>query len=589
MAFRLGVVLGLLLALAVRPAQPAAAAPTVPNFDHIFEIVMENHAYGEIIGNTAEAPYLNQLAHQYGTASNYAAVAHPSLPNYLALIGGDTFGVTTDCTTCFVNAPNLVADRIAPSGRTWKAYMEDMPAPCFVGDAYPYAQKHNPFAYFDDVRTTSRCSGIVPLTTLATDLSSASSTPAYAWLTPNLCNDMHDCSIASGDAWLSKTVPSILNSAAFTSQNSLLLITWDEDDSTQSNQVPTLVIARSVAPGFTSSTRYNHYSLLKTIEQAWALAPLTANDSAAVAMTDFFAAVAPGTSTVRVNAGGPAYTGADGRVWQADTGFNAGRTYANTVPIGGTSDGVLYDSERYGTMTYSFPVTNGAYTVTLKFAELYWTSAGQRVFNVSINNQQVLTNFDILANVPRNTALDRTFQTSVTNGTMTITFTTLVDNAKIAAIEVVPSPARPATTVRVNAGGPAYTGADGRVWQADTGFNAGRTYANTVPIGGTSDGVLYDSERYGTMTYSFPVANGAYTVTLKFAELYWTTAGQRVFNVSINNQQVLTNFDILANVPRNTALDRTFQTSVTNATMTITFTTLVDNAKIAAIEVVPSV
>jgi hypothetical protein len=171
---------------------------------------------------------------------------------------------------------------------------------------------------------------------------------------------------------------------------------------------------------------------------------------------------------------------------------------------------------------------------------------------------------------------------------MTITFTTLVDNAKLAAIEIVPSPTRPPTTVRVNAGGPAYTGADGRAWQADTGFSAGRTYANTVPIGGTSDGVLYDSERYGTMTYSFLVSNGTYTVTLKFAELYWTTAGQRVFNVSINNQQVLTNFDILANVPRNTALDRTYQTSVTNGSMTITFTTLVDNAKIAAIEVVPS-
>jgi phosphatidylinositol-3-phosphatase len=440
MVFRLAAVLGALLALVARPAPPTVAAAVVPDFDHVFQIVMENHAYGEIIGNTIDAPYLNQLAAQYGVAANYVAVAHPSLPNYLALVGGDTFGITTDCATCFINAPNLVADRIAPSGRTWKAYMENMPGPCFAGDAYPYAQKHDPFMYFDDVRTTSRCSGVVPLTSLAADLASASTTPAYAWLTPNLCNDMHDCSIATGDAWLRQTIPAILSSPAYTTQNSLVLITWDEDDSTQSNQVPTLVISKSVPSGFRSATRYSHYSLLKTIEQAWGLAPLTANDAAAVAMTDFFAAGPAGTSIIRVNAGGPAYTGSDGRVWQADSGFNTGRTYATSAPIGGASDAALYDSQRYGTVSYSFPVTNGTYAVTLKFAELYWTAPGQRVFNVSINSQPVLSNFDILSNVPRNTGLDKTYVTSVTNGSATITFTTVVDNAVINAIEIAPTP-----------------------------------------------------------------------------------------------------------------------------------------------------
>ena len=111
--------------------------PPVPSFDHIFIVIMENHGYDEIIGN-AEAPYINQLATRYGVAANYVSVAHPSLPNYLALTGGDTFGVTTDCTDCFQQAPNLAVDRIGPSGRTWRAYMESMPSPGYLGDAYPY-------------------------------------------------------------------------------------------------------------------------------------------------------------------------------------------------------------------------------------------------------------------------------------------------------------------------------------------------------------------------------------------------------------------------------------------------------------------
>ena len=394
---------------------------------------MENHSYGDIIGNSGQAPYINQLASNYGVAANSFGVAHPSLPNYLALVGGDTFGVTSDCTTCFVSAPNLVVDRIAASGRTWKAYMENMPSACFSGDAYPYAQKHNPFVYFDDLRTTSQCANVVPMTALSNDLGAASTTPQFVWITPNLCDDMHDCSIAAGDTWLSNTVPAILSSPAFTTQNSLLLITWDEDDNTENNNIPTLVVSPSVPAGYRSATPYNHYSLLKTIEQAWSLAPLTGNDAAAAPMSDFF-------SIVCVNAGGPAYTAKDGRHWQADFSSNAGRTYATTTPIAGTSDGTLYDSERYGTMAYSFSVPNGRYAVTLKFAELYWNSRGQRVFNVGLNGQRVLSNFDILAHVPKFTALDRTFTTSVTNGKLSIAFTTVADNAKVDAIEIIPTP-----------------------------------------------------------------------------------------------------------------------------------------------------
>jgi len=216
-------------------------------------------------------------------------VAHPSLPNYLALTGGSTFGITSDCTTCFVSAPNIAKDRVEASGRSWKAYVESMPKPCFVGDSYPYMQKHDPFIYYNDIRTnTAECNKVVPYSTLATDLKSAGTTPNYAWITPNMCNDMHDCSVSTGDTWLKNNVPAILNSAAFTTQNSLLMITWDEDNGSSGNHVATLVIAKSVPAGFRSSVRYTHYSLLRTVESAWGLSPLTGNDGGASPMSDFF-------------------------------------------------------------------------------------------------------------------------------------------------------------------------------------------------------------------------------------------------------------------------------------------------------------
>jgi len=209
------------------PMTMQAQAASVPAFDHVFVIVMENHSYGEIIGSSA-APYINSLLTSGALATNYTAVAHPSLPNYLALTGGSTFGITTDCNTCWVNASNI-GDSLESVGSAWKAYEESMPSACYVGDSSPYAQKHDPFIYFNDIRTnTSRCqSHVVPYTQLATDLKSSSTTPNYSFITPNMCDDMHDCSVGTGDAWLQQQVPAILGSPASTSQRSLLAITWD--------------------------------------------------------------------------------------------------------------------------------------------------------------------------------------------------------------------------------------------------------------------------------------------------------------------------------------------------------------------------
>jgi phosphatidylinositol-3-phosphatase len=275
-------------------ANPGLSPASSPSFSHIFTIVLENKEYTTIIGKSY-APYLNSLVSISGLATQYYAIGHPSLPNYMALTGGSTFGITSDCTTCFQHAQNL-ADQIEASGRTWKAYMENMPSPCYAGDSPDglYAQKHDPFLYYDDIRTNhTRCTThVVPFTQFTTDLS-GNQLPAYVWITPNICHDMHSCSVADGDTWLSQVVPLILQSVAFT-HNGLLFITFDEGETSASccndalgGQVTTLVISPLVKKGFQSTILETHYSLLRTVEEVWGL-PFLGEASKSTAMTEYF-------------------------------------------------------------------------------------------------------------------------------------------------------------------------------------------------------------------------------------------------------------------------------------------------------------
>lgn len=296
------VLCGLLLASCGSGSTGSVIPPTtytpqsgaLPNFSHVFVIVMENKSYGDIIGN-GDAPYINSLAQTYGLATRYFAIGHPSLPNYLALTGGSTFGVTSDCTDCFVQGNNIV-DALEGGHKTWHAYMEDMPSPCYLGNSAPYAQKHDPFIYYDDIRTNpARCANIVPLTQLTSDLQS-NTPPDFLWITPNLCHDMHNCSVSDGDTWLASFVPTILASSAW-KQGGVLFITWDEGEADNSGccgfaaggHIVTLVISPLGKAHFTSATPYDHYSLLRTICAAWKLTP--PGDAASPdtpAMTDFF-------------------------------------------------------------------------------------------------------------------------------------------------------------------------------------------------------------------------------------------------------------------------------------------------------------
>ena len=276
-----------------RPAPPPVAG--LPSFSHIFVIVMENREYSSVIGDPG-APYINSLAQTYGLATNYYGVSHPSLPNYLAMTAGSTFGITSDCTTCFVSATNI-ADQVERSGRSWKAYMDGMPAPCYLGPFYGgYAQKHDPFVYFTDIRdNAARCAAhVVPFTQFGSDRASGA-LPNFVWITPSMCNDMHDCSTSQGDAWLSGVVPSILSSSAYRN-NGVLFITWDEGASSAGccgdsygGHVATLVISPLARNGFRSGMAENHYSLLRTIEDGFRLGHLGSTGCACSAqMREYF-------------------------------------------------------------------------------------------------------------------------------------------------------------------------------------------------------------------------------------------------------------------------------------------------------------
>ena len=264
---------------------PPTTGGGLPAFSHVFTIVMENEEYPQIIGSSA-APYLNSLAAQYGLATNYTGVTHPSLPNYMALTGGETV-FTSDCVGCTTSATNVV-DEAVESGRHWKAYMESMPASCGTTDTSLYAQKHNPFVHYDDiVKNATRCKNhVVPFTQFATDLK-AGALPDYVWITPNLCNDMHDCSVSTGDKWLSAVVPQIIGAPAF--KNSVLFILWDEGttNSGGGGRIPALVVSPFTPAGFRWAGALDHYDLLRTIEDAWKLKPL-GQSASATAMKEFF-------------------------------------------------------------------------------------------------------------------------------------------------------------------------------------------------------------------------------------------------------------------------------------------------------------
>jgi phosphatidylinositol-3-phosphatase len=261
-----------------RVGQPAPAAPS-KRPDHIVVIVMENKEYDSIIGSSS-APYINKLARRFVLLTQEFAVSHPSLPNYLALTGGSTFGISSDCTSCHVHGRNLV-DQLERKGLTWKAYMQSMPSTCFTGSFAgtspgDYAKKHDPFIYYDDVRNDpKRCANIVPFTVLKRhDLKAG--LPDFVWITPNECHDMHDCSVRTGDDFLRQWVPKLI---AHVGRDGIVIVTFDEGSSnagccslgSAGGHVATIIAGPGAGTGVQLKADADHYSLLRLIEDAWGL------------------------------------------------------------------------------------------------------------------------------------------------------------------------------------------------------------------------------------------------------------------------------------------------------------------------------
>jgi phosphatidylinositol-3-phosphatase len=262
------------------PGPPSTAAPSatrapsatggVPRFAHVVIAVFENHGYGRVIGST-EAPYLNQLAATGLLLTDSHGVTHPSEPNYLALFSGSTQGVTDDsCPRDFAGTANL-GSQLAAAGYTFAGYSEGMPAVgyrgCGGGDGY--ARKHNPWVDFTALpAAVNRTFAGFP-----TDFGQL---PSVSVVVPNLCDDMHDCSVATGDGWAAAHLAGYARWAG--THNSLLIVTWDEDEGSGSGgggHIPTILAGAHLAPGRYGAT-VDHYTILRTVEAAYGLPGLGA-------------------------------------------------------------------------------------------------------------------------------------------------------------------------------------------------------------------------------------------------------------------------------------------------------------------------
>ena len=349
------------------PLPGALPGPAVPRIDHVFVVVEENHAYSQLIGSP-EAPFWNFLASEGASMTDFRAITHPSLPNYLAMIGGSTFGFTANCVPtdpgCSIVAPTLV-DRMEDAGLAWRGYFDGMSVPCKTTSSGTYRVNHDPFVYFEDVRLDApRCSaGVRPFGDLVVDLATVGTTPTLAFIVPDNCHNMHDCPIATGDTWLRGVLPTIFDSPAWATGNALLILTFDEDDGSEGNRISTVFYGPDVRPRQQVTTASDLYDLLRTLEDSWSLTPLTENDGAAIALTDAFRTspstdMTPPTTPQGLTTVAPAA----GRVdvaWSASSdtsGVTAYEIYRDGAWLGWSASTVFVDTSVAASSTYAYRV-----------------------------------------------------------------------------------------------------------------------------------------------------------------------------------------------------------------------------------------
>jgi hypothetical protein len=303
--------LALTLSTTITPPVLTPPASSVPHFAHVFFAYMENENYsasqapansGDYIVGNPSAPYLNNtLAPMGSLLGNFYATQHPSDPNYLAGTSGSTWNIDADVSPGQVSEPNL-ADDLNAAGLTWKGYAEGMDGDCDLTNHNTasggyYLNDDDVFLdYADNITPASYCDAHnQPLTQLATDLQSASTTPDFVWFVANDYSDMEQGGVSAGDSWLSSELPLIFSSPAWQTQPSLLILTWDEGYTksygpSYPNQVPAYIVASQglVKQGYVSPGYYDDYSLLATIEDGLGLAKQTSNDTYAQPLSDIW-------------------------------------------------------------------------------------------------------------------------------------------------------------------------------------------------------------------------------------------------------------------------------------------------------------
>jgi hypothetical protein len=249
-------------------SHPCGKAGTAPGrYDHVVWIVMENKSYSDVMGGSSGAHYTRSLAAACGSATNFHAETHPSLPNYIAMTSGSTHGIRDDANPS--SHPLKSKSIFSQLGGHWRALQESMPKNCLHSATDLYAPRHNPAVYYTGI-TRACAKQDVPLGKTP-DLSAR-----FTFITPNLCHDTHNCLVGSGDRYLSALIPKLVNSSQYRAGKTAVFLTYDEDDGSTSNRIPTIVISPHTGTGTRSATRFTHYSLLRTTEDMLGLGHLGA-------------------------------------------------------------------------------------------------------------------------------------------------------------------------------------------------------------------------------------------------------------------------------------------------------------------------
>src|SRR5579864_1437159 len=379
-----------LLSLLVLISATVAYSQTTPPLGHVVVIALENHSYGDVVGNSA-MPYYNSLISQGGLAQNFFANVHGSFPDYAMLTSGELItangaGLPSD----FPLSIDNVERELIAAGKTWKVYAEGLPSVGYLGgDTGLYVKRHNPFAYMsDNLNGSAQANNIVPFSQFATDVAN-NALPNFSFIVPNISDDAEDCPgggtgcsdstiLSTADQWLQANVPQILNNAAF-QQDGVLILWWDEGNASDTaqggGQVPVTLVGPTVKPGFRSTTFYRHEHVLRTIVEGLGLGHPGASVYVG-SMAEFFGPknVQPGSITGHVSdsSSGAAIAGAtvsySGGSTSTDSSGNytlsnvAPGSYTVTASAAGHSNAsapVSVTSNQASTLNFQLaPVTN---------------------------------------------------------------------------------------------------------------------------------------------------------------------------------------------------------------------------------------